>query len=104
MSLQQYFGRWGEQAHTIDASGSWRTWSDAQPVLAQVGSAAALGVVVMDRRQPVRANQLLLALVRAGSADGGVNQQAATFVASLLALRTCGGGWWDTPGRGDAVR
>jgi len=21
-----------------------------------------------------------------------------------LALRTCGGGWWDTPGRGDAVR
>jgi len=20
------------------------------------------------------------------------------------ALRTCGGGWWDTPGRGDAVR
>jgi len=84
MSLQQYFGRWEEQAHTIDASGSWRTWSDAQPVLAQVGSAAALGVVVMDRRQPVRANQLLLALVRAGSADGGVDQQAATFVASLL--------------------
>ena len=84
MSLQQYFGRWEGQAHTIDASGSWRTWSDAQPVLAQVGSAAALSVVVMDRRQPVRANELLLALVRAGSADGGVDQQPATFVASLL--------------------
>ncbi len=84
MSLQQYFGRWEEQAHTIDASGAWRAWADAQPVLAKVGSAAALGGVVTDQGQQARANELLFALVRVGSADGGVDPKAATFVASLL--------------------
>ena len=51
----------------------------------QVGSAAALVDVVHDRTQPQAANELLLALVRVGSADGGVDESAATFVATLLA-------------------
>lgn len=84
MSLQQIFGRWEEQAHTIDAAGCWRRWSAAQPDLAQVGSACALGEVVTDRAQQARANELLLALVRVGSVDGGVDKSAATFMASLL--------------------
>lgn len=84
MSLQQYFGRWEGQAHTIDASGAWRAWADAQPVLGEFASAAALGQVVTHQGQQARANELLFALVRVGSADGGVDPKAATFVASLL--------------------
>ncbi len=84
MSLQEFFGRCEEQARTIDASGAWSRWTAAQPALAQMGSAVALCDVVMDRAEPAQANDLLLALVRAGSVDGGVDQSAATFVASLL--------------------
>lgn len=84
MSLQQFFGRWEEQAHTIDASGRWRRWATAQPALAPVGSASGLGEAVTDRARQGRANELLLALVRVGAVDGGVDESAATFVASLL--------------------
>lgn len=84
MSLEQYFGRWGEQAHTIGASGVWSQWVSAQPALGQVRCAAELGAVVTDRGQQAQANDLLVALVRIGSVDGGVDQRAATFVASLL--------------------
>lgn len=84
MSLHQIFGRWEQQAHTIDACGRWGRWVTAQPVLAQVSSAYSLGEVVGHQAQPARANELLLALVRVGSVDGGVDESAATFVASLL--------------------
>lgn len=85
MSLDQFFGRWQEQARTADHSGRWRRWVEAQPALGQVGSAYVLGEAVTDRGQPARANELLYALVRAGSVDGGVDESAVTFVASLLA-------------------
>lgn len=85
MPIEQFFGRCAEQAAMADDSGRWDTWVPAQPVLAQVASAVALVDAVQDRDQPARANQLLLALVRVGSADGGVDETAATFVASLLA-------------------
>ncbi len=85
MSIEQVLGRCAEQAAVADASGRWDAWACAQPTLGELGSAAALVDVVRDRQQPGRANQLLLALVRAGSADGGVDEAAATFVASLLA-------------------
>ncbi len=85
MSMQQFFGRWQEQARTVEASGCWRRWAQAQPALAEVVSASALGEVVRDRAQQGRANELLLALVRVGSVDGGVDEGAATFVSSLLA-------------------
>ena len=84
MSLHQIFGRWEQQAHTIDACGRWGRWVTAQPALAQVSSAYALGEVVGDQAQPARANELLLALVQVGSVDGGVDETAATFVAALL--------------------
>ena len=84
MSLHQIFGRWEQQAHTIDACGRWGRWVTAQPALAQVSSAYSLGEVVTDQTQPARANELLLALVRVGSVDGGVDETAATFVAALL--------------------
>ena len=84
MSLQQYFGRWEEQARTVDASGAWRAWATAQPVLEDVGSALALGEAVMDRGQQGRANELLFALVLIAAAEGGADPNAATFVASLL--------------------
>ncbi len=80
----QIFGRWEQQADTIDACGRWGRWVAAQPALAEVSSAYALGEVVTDQAQPARANELLLALVRVGSVDGGVDETAATFVASLL--------------------
>jgi len=85
MSLQQFFGHREEQARTIDASGAWCRWTRAQPVLAQVGSAVDLCQVVTDRAEPAAANDLLMALVRVGSVDGGVDETAATFVAALLA-------------------
>ena len=84
MSLDRIFGRWEQQAHTIDACGCWGRWVAAQPVLAQVSSAYSLGVLVGDQAQPARANELLLGLVRVGSVDGGVDESAVTFVASLL--------------------
>ena len=86
MSLQQYFGRWEEQARTVDASGAWRGWAAAQPVLEAVGSALALGEAVMDRGQQGRANDLLFSLVLIAAADRGADPDpnAATFVASLL--------------------
>ncbi len=84
MSLHQIFGRWEQQADTIDACGRWGRWVTAQPALAQVFSAYALGEVVGDPAQPARANELLLTLVRVGSVDGGVDETAATFVAALL--------------------
>ncbi len=85
MVMETFFGRCWEQAQLADDSGSWRRWVEAQPVLAQVASAAQLVEVVQDRQRPARANELLLALVRVGSSDGGVDESAATFVASLLA-------------------
>ena len=84
MSLLQYFGRWEEQARTVDASGAWRAWATAQPVLEDVGSALALGEAVMDRGRQGRANELLFALVLIAAAEGGADPNAATFVASLL--------------------
>ncbi len=78
MSLQEFFGRCEEQARTINASGAWSRWTAAQPALAQMGSAVDLCDVVMDRAEPAQANDLLLALVRAGSVDGGVDQRGVT--------------------------
>ena len=85
MPIEQFFGRSAERAAMADDSGRWGTWVRAQPALSQVGSAVALVDVVHDRNQPQAANELLLALVRVGSADGGVDESAATFVATLLA-------------------
>ena len=51
MSLDRFFGRWQEQAHTADESGRWRRWVGAAPALGDVGSAYALGEVVTDRMQ-----------------------------------------------------
>ncbi len=85
MAMEKFFGRCWEQARLADDSGSWHRWVQAQSALAQVASAAELVEVVQDREQPSRANELLLALVRVGSSDGGVDERAATFVASLLA-------------------
>ena len=85
MPIEQFFGRSAERAAMADDSGRWGTWVRAQPTLSQVGSAVALVDVVHDRNQPQAANELLLALVRVGSADGGVDESAATFVATLLA-------------------
>lgn len=84
MSLQQFLGRWQQLAQLADAAGWWRGWIAAQPVLGQVASACAVGEAVEDRDAPGRANELLLGLVRVGSVDGGVDERAATFVASLL--------------------
>ena len=84
MSLVRFFGRWQEQAAAVDASGRWGRWMDGQPALAAAGSAAELGRLVRDRSDPARANTFLLALVQVGSVDGGVDEVAATFVASLL--------------------
>jgi len=84
MSLVRFFGRWKEQAAAADASGRWGRWVDCQPGLAAAGSAAQLGQLVTDRSDPARANAFLLALVQVGSVDGGVDEIAATFVASLL--------------------
>jgi len=85
MPIEQFFGRADEQAQLTDDSGRWAVWVQAQPGLGQVHSAAALVDVVHDRTQPERANELLLALVQVGSADEGVDEAAATFVAALLA-------------------
>ena len=85
MPIEQFFGRSAERAAMADDSGRWGTWVRAQPTLSQVGSAVALVDVVHDRNQPQAANELLLALVRVGSADGGVDESAATFAATLLA-------------------
>lgn len=85
MSIEQFFGRADEQAQLAEDSGRWNVWAQAYPQLRGVTSAAALVDVVHDRAQPARANELLLALVRVGSADGGVDERAATWVASLLA-------------------
>ncbi|MGB8379810.1 MAG: hypothetical protein WCG47_00955 [Dermatophilaceae bacterium] len=84
MSLDRFFGRWQEQAHTADESGRWRRWVGAAPALGDVGSAYALGEVVTDRMQQARANELLYAPVRVGSVDGGEDESAVTFVAALL--------------------
>lgn len=84
MSLDRFFGRWQEQAHTADESGRWRRWVGAAPALGDVSSAYALGEVVTDRMQQARANELLYALVRVGSVDGGADESAVTFVAALL--------------------
>ncbi len=84
MSLVRFFGRWQEQAAAADAAGRWGRWVDCQPGLAAAGSAAQLGQLVTDRSDPARANAFLLALVQVGSVDGGVDEVAATFVASLL--------------------
>ncbi len=85
MPIEQFVGRADEQGQLTDDSGRWDVWVQAQPGLAQVASAAALVDVAHDRDQPERANELLLALVRVGSADGGVDEAAATFVVALLA-------------------
>ncbi len=85
MPIEQILGRPAERAVLADDAGHWDRWVRVQPVLSQVESAAALVDAVADRTQPGRANELLLALVRVGSADGGVDDSAATFVASLLA-------------------
>ena len=82
MSLVRFFGRWQEQAASVDASGRWGRWVEREPGLAAAGSAAELGDLVADRSDPGRANEFLLALVRVASVDGG--EVAATFVAALL--------------------
>jgi len=84
MSLVRFFGRWQEQAAAADASGRWGRWVDCQPALAAAGSAAQLGQLMTDRSDPARGNGFLLALVQVGSVDGGIDEVAATFVASLL--------------------
>jgi len=84
MSLVRFFGQWQEQAAAADAAGRWARWVDGQPSLAAAGSAAQLAQLVTDRSDPARANEFLHALVRVGSVDGGVDEVAATFVASLL--------------------
>ena len=85
MPIEQFFGPAAERAEMADDSGCWGAWVRAQPALSRVGSAVALIDVVHDRDQPQAANELLLALVRVGSTDGGVDESAATFVATLLA-------------------
>jgi len=85
MPIEQFFGRADEQAQLTDDSGRWGMWVQAQPGLGQVPSAATLVELIHDRAQPKRANELLLALVQVGSADGGADEAAATFVAALLA-------------------
>jgi len=84
MSLVRFFGPWQEQAAAADESGRWGRWLACQPSLAAAGSAVQLGRLVTDRSDPARANGFLLALVRVGSVDGGVDPAAATLVASLL--------------------
>ena len=84
MSLVRFFGQLQEQAAAVDESGRWARWVDGQPALAAAGSAAQLAQLVTDRSDPARANELLHALVRVGSVDGGVDEVAATFVAALL--------------------
>ena len=84
MSLVQFFGRWQEQAAAADESDRWGRWVACQPSLSAAGSAARLGQLVADRSDPARANAFLFALVRVGSAEGGIDPAAATFVASLL--------------------
>jgi hypothetical protein len=85
MPIEQFLGRSAERAAMADDSGRWGAWVRAQPALSRVGSAVALVDVLHDRAQPQAANELLLALVRVGSADGGGDEAAATFVATLLA-------------------
>jgi len=85
MRIEQFFGQAEEQAELADDSGRWGVWVQTQPALGQVPSAAVLVELVHDRARPERANELLLALVQVGSADGGVDEAAATFVAALLA-------------------
>lgn len=84
MSLVRFFGRWQEQAALVDASGRWARWVECQPGLEVAESAVGLGRMAADRTDPARANDLLLALVRVGSVDGGVDELAVTFLASLL--------------------
>ncbi len=84
MSLVRFFGQLQEQATAVDESGRWARWVAGEPALSAAGSAAELGQLVTDRSDPARANEFLHALVRVGSVDGGDDEVAATFVASLL--------------------
>lgn len=85
MLIEQVLGRAEEHARLADDSGQWATWTQACRQLREAASASALVDIVHDRTRPARANELLLALVRVGSADSGVDQAATTLVASLLA-------------------
>lgn len=84
MPLQRFFGRWLEQAQAVDDSGRWQRWVAVQPSLGVVDSAVALGHLVRDGGDPRVTNDLFMALVRVGSVEGGVDETAVTFLASLL--------------------
>ena len=64
MSLLQYFGRWEEQARTVDASGACaRRGRPPSQYLRMSGRRGPSGEAVMDRGRQGRANELLFALV-----------------------------------------
>ena len=85
MSLEAVFGSASAAAQALDASGRWAAWSALQPALAAAGSAAGAVEVAWDRARPGPANDVLAALVRIGSVDGGVDESAVGFVCALLA-------------------
>lgn len=84
MSLEALFGSASSAAQALDASGRWAAWSALEPALAAAGSAAGAVEVAWDRARPGPANDVLAALVRIGSIDGGVDESAVGFVCALL--------------------
>lgn len=75
-------GSWEQLASRVDGGGAITSWATAEPALASVATAADLAA--LTETDPDRADEILGALVRTGSAHGGDDPDAVLLVLHLL--------------------
>src|SRR5437764_900376 len=77
-------GSWEQLAARVDCDEAIPRWATAEPALAGVATAAELAVLTGTDTDPDRADEILGALVRTGSARGGDDPDAVLLVLHLL--------------------